>query len=652
MIIGTAGHIDHGKTTLVRALTGVDTDRLPEEKRRGISIELGYAYLRAADDVSLGFVDVPGHERLLHTMLAGATGVDHALLVVAADDGVMPQTREHLAVVALLGLQRGTVVITKIDRIDATDRSARVVQVRADIDALLLDTALAGAPTFALSATTGEGVDALRDHLIDAAHTTHTHDDALAFRLAIDRSFTLAGVGTVVTGSVMAGHVRIGDELLVMPGERKVRVRGIHAQNEKADTAHAGQRCALALAGVAKDEVQRGQWVCAPGIALSTERIDVQLTLWPGEVHALRSGTTVHAHLGTRDVMASVALLDRDVLAPGDTALAQLVLRERVSAWHGDRGVLRDASALRTVAGVRVLDPFAPVRYRRTPERLQALAAWALDDRAVLVTALLASAPLGIEADRLMRTLALQPDVALPLPVDAVRLGGTLSPDMLIAGTHLTALQQRITDRLAEFHAASPEEVGPDARRLKRLAAPRTGDALWLHAVEALLTGGALARSGHWLHLPAHAAVLSATEERLAQKLMPRLADGAFDPPWVRDLAKDCGASDAVVRQTLASLARRGLTFQVVKDLYYPAATIERLAALARDCLALPDGLQAASFRDATGLGRKRAIQLLEFFDRIGYMRRVKDVHLLRPDTVLFGAACSSSSKRVGTSST
>lgn len=630
MIIGTAGHIDHGKTTLVRALTGVDTDRLPEEKRRGISIELGYAYLRTPEGLSLGFVDVPGHERLLHTMLAGATGVEHALLVVAADDGVMPQTREHLAVVALLGLRHGTVAITKIDRIDASERGARIAQVRAEIEALLAPTALAGAPVFALSAATGEGLDALRAHLVAEARTVHAHDEALAFRLAVDRAFTLAGVGTVVTGSVMAGRVRIGDELRIVPGDRPVRVRGIHAQNEQAEAAHAGQRCALALAGVAKDEVHRGQWVCAPGIALSTERLDVQLTLWPGEAQALRSGTTVHAHLGASDVMASVALLDRDTLAPGDTALAQLVLRAPVAAWHGDRGVLRDAPATRTVAGVRVLDPFAPTRYRRTPERLQALAAWALDERGERIGALLASAPTGLDTGRLQRALALQE--APVAPSDAVQL-----PQVLIAVEHLDALRQQILARLAEFHQAAPEEVGPDLRRLKRLAGPRVGDALWQHAVESLLTKGTLARSGHWLHLPAHAAVLSAAEERLAQKLLPQMADGGFDPPWVRDLAKNNHAAEPVVRQTLASLARRGQAYQVVKDLYYPAATIESLAALARDCMADAEGLQAASFRDATGLGRKRAIQLLEFFDRVGYTRRVKDVHLLRPDTVLFG---------------
>ncbi|MFM9924673.1 selenocysteine-specific translation elongation factor [Variovorax sp. H27-G14] len=633
MIIGTAGHIDHGKTTLVRALTGVDTDRLPEEKRRGISIELGYAYLHAPDGVSLGFVDVPGHERLLHTMLAGATGIDHALLVVAADDGVMPQTREHLAVVALLGVREATVAITKIDRLDEATQATRLAQVQADIAALLAPTPLAHAPMLPVSATTGAGIEALRERLLDMARTERAREDGLAFRLAVDRSFTLSGVGTVVTGTVFSGSVRIGDELGVVPSGHAVRVRGIHAQNQKAESAHAGQRCALALAGVGKDEMHRGDWVCTPAIALATDRIDVLLTLWPDEAKPLRSGTTVHAHLGASDVMASVALLDRDALAPGDTAIAQLVLKDSVGAWHGDRGVLRDASATRTVAGVRVLDPFAPVRYRRTPERLRTLAAWSIDERAARVAAVLDNAPLGLDTARLARALSLANEAALPLPGDAVRIDATA-----IAPSHLNALEAQITARLSDFHRGAPDEVGPDARRLKRLAGPRTGDALWRHALDALVARGALVRSGTWLHLPDHAARLNEAEHKLAQKLLPRLADGGFDPPWVRDLAKDCAVSEPLVRQTLASLARRGEAFQVVKDLYYPLATVERLAAMARECLEAPEGLQAASFRDATGLGRKRAIQLLEFFDRVGLTRRVKDAHLLRPDTSLFEA--------------
>lgn len=635
MIIGTAGHIDHGKTTLVRALTGVDTDRLPEEKRRGISIELGYAYLRTTDgplSVSLGFVDVPGHERFLHTMLAGATGIDHALLVVAADDGVMPQTREHLAVLALLGIDQGCIVITKCDRFDASERAARIAEVRAQIDVLVAPTPLAHAPVFPVSAQTGDGLEAVRHHLVAAARAARVHDEAQAFRIAVDRAFTLTGVGTVVTGTVFGGRARIGDELRVMPGDRLVRVRGIHAQNERSDTATAGQRCALALAGVAKEEVRRGDWICAPGIALTTERIDVQITLWPDEAHALRSGTPVHVHLGASDVMASVALLDRDVLAPGDTALAQLVLREPVSAWRHDRGVLRDASATRTLGGVRVLDPYAPARYRRTSERLQTLAACSLDDRMQSIAALLVSAPLGLDIDKLTRACALVDRDAVTVPADAVRI----TDAWVISRAHLDALKQSTVDRLAEFHRAAPEEMGPDMRRLKRLAAPRADDALWRQTVDALTDDGALARTGTWLHLPDHAARLSATEERLAQKLLPRLAEGGFDPPWVRDLAKDVAAPEPVVRQTLASLARRGQAFQVVKDLYYPAATIAQLARIARECGLESTGLQAGSFRDATGLGRKRAIQLIEFFDRIGFTRRVKDTHLLRPDTQLF----------------
>ena len=379
--------------------------------------------------------------------------------------------------------------------------------------------------------------------------------------------------------------------------------------------------------------MHRGEWICTPSIALATDRIDIELSLWPGEAKALRSGTTVHAHLGASDTMASLALLDRELLQPGETALAQLVLREKIAAWHGDRGVLRDASATRTMAGARVLDPFAPVRYRRTPERLDTLAAWRLPARDERIAALLRHAPLGLDTAQVARALSLADEAALPLPGDAQRVAGTA-----IARAQLEALEARIVARLDDFHRDAPDEVGPDARRLKRLAGPRTGDTLWRHAVESLVARGALVRSGTWLHRPDHAARLGEAEQKLAQKLLPKLADGGFDPPWVRDLAKDCGASEAVVRQTLASLARRGEAFQVVKDLYYPQATVERLAAIARDCLRGPEGLQAASFRDATGLGRKRAIQLLEFFDRVGFTRRVKDTHLLRPDTVLFEA--------------
>ena len=342
MIVGTAGHIDHGKTTLVRALTGVDTDRLPEEKRRGISIELGYAFLAAPGGHRIGFVDVPGHERLVHTMLAGATGIDFALLLVAADDGVMPQTREHLAVLSLLGIARGAIVVTKADRADP----ARSL---AEARALVAGTTLEGAPALALSAQTGEGVEALRALLLEAAACTPARDrlDDL-FRLAIDRAFTLAGIGTVVTGTVHAGRVRVDDELLVVPGSQRVRVRSLHAQDRAVDVAEAGQRCAAALAGLAKDEVARGQWLVAPAAALAAERIDAQVQVWRDEPRALRTGARVQAHVGAARVAASVAVLEGDAIAPGASGRVQLVLRAPIGAWRGDRLVLRDDAAART----------------------------------------------------------------------------------------------------------------------------------------------------------------------------------------------------------------------------------------------------------------------------------------------------------------
>lgn len=630
MIIGTAGHIDHGKTTLVRALTGVDTDRLPEEKQRGVSIELGYAFLDSPDGTRIGFIDVPGHERLVHTMLAGATGIDFALLLVAADDGVMPQTREHLAVLSLLGIDRGLVVITKCDRADA----ARVLAVTADVRELIAQTPLAGALVLPVSSYTGEGLAALKDSLFQAAHDTAAHIRATeAFRLAVDRAFTLDGVGTVVTGTVHAGHVSVGDELQLVPGNRRARVRSLHAQNRTVTTAHAGQRCAVALAGVDKHEIERGQWLAEPAMVMTTERVDVQLTLWHGEARALRSGTSVHVHLGSASVLASVAVLDPPVIEPGQSGRAQLVLRKPLGAWQGDRVVLRDASASRTLAGGRVLDPCAPVRYRRTPQRLAELDALALPTAQERLTALLAVAPQGLD---LRRFAAAQGTPAGDLPAGVLRHTDAHG-DLALGAAQTGQAQVRVQQVLTTYHATHAEELGPDSARLRRLALPRLPEALWRALLARLQAAGQAQVRGAFVHLPEHGVRLSATEERLAQKVATPLLAAGFEGAWVRDLARDSGEPEALVRVTLVRLAQRGELYQVVKDLYYPLATMARLTAIARQVATQNGGaVAAAGFRDATGLGRKRAIQILEHFDRIGLLRRVGDMHWLRADSQLF----------------
>ncbi len=638
MIVGTAGHIDHGKTTLVRALTGVETDRLPEEKKRGISIELGYAYLDAPDGGRIGFIDVPGHERLVHTMVAGASGIDFALLLVAADDGPMPQTLEHLAVLSLLGVARGAVAVTKADRAP-TERVQAVCEQAA---ALLQDTSLQGAPVLPVSAATGAGVEALRALLFDAARADHagadTDADARAFRLAVDRGFTLEGTGTVVTGTIHAGRVDVGDELTLLPagpapGQLRVRVRSLHAQNRPVTQAHAGQRCAVALAGVPRDVVARGQWLCAPEVALASERIDATLTLWRGEARSLRSGTPVHVHLGAASVPGTVAVLDGDSLAPGATGRVQLVLRAPVGAWHSERVLLRDASASRTLAGGSVLDPFAPTRYRRTPQRLAELDALARPTVAERLRALLAVAPHGVDLARFAAAQGLHGGTA------ALRLDDTA---LTHAGHALGAAQAEVfagatLAALARFHEQQPDELGPDAARLRRLAAPRLPLPLWQGLLQHMESEQRLLLRGACVHLPEHGAQLSASEQRIAQKVAPALAQAGFEGAWARDLARDAQESEPLMRATLARLARRGELHQVVKDLYYPLASMARLAALARQVGTAHDGVVlAAQFRDATSLGRKRAIQVLEYFDRIGLTRRIGDEHRLRLDSALF----------------
>ncbi|HMN20454.1 MAG TPA: selenocysteine-specific translation elongation factor [Ottowia sp.] len=637
MIVGTAGHIDHGKTTLVRALTGVDTDRLPEEKKRGISIDLGYAFLVGPDGVRIGIVDVPGHERLVHTMVAGASGIDHALLLVAADDGPMPQTREHLAVLSLLGIRSGAIVITKTDR--ATPD--RIAEVEAEMRALLADTPLADAPLLAVSAATGAGIDVLRGHLFEQAERWQQaiveHVDARGFRLAIDRAFSLPGAGTVVTGTIHAGRVRVGDELALTPAARgavrRARVRSLHAQNQAVEEAYAGQRCAVALVGLARDEAGRGQWLADPALAFATSRLDARLALWPGESRSLVSGAHVQLHLGATHVNATLALLDCDQLAPGASALVQLVPQAPIGAWHGDRVLLRDAAASRTLAGGVVLDPFGPTRYRRTPQRLRELAALEAAVPAERLAALLDVAPQGVDLQRFAQAQGLHALPADILPAPALASPGTWA----IGAAQVAALQQQVLEALAHFHAQQPDELGPDAARLRRLAAPRLAPQAWQLLLARLAGDGTVVLHGPVVHLPQHAVQLSATELRIAQKTAPLLAAAGFQGAWARDLARDSGESEPLVRTTLARLARRGELHQIVKDLFFAPDVVARLAALTREIAGQQGGaVRAAELRDATNLGRKRAIQILEYFDRVGLTRRVGDAHLLRADTQLY----------------
>jgi len=619
VIVGTAGHIDHGKTSLVKALTGVDTDRLKEEKARGISIELGYAYLPLADGAVLGFVDVPGHERFVDHMVSGATGIDFVLLVVAADDGPMPQTLEHLEIVQLLDVREGAVAMTKIDRVDAARRAECEQEIRK----------LVNFPVFPVSSVSGAGLSELKSFLAEKNRTVRPVRAGAGFRLAVDRCFTLVGTGTVVTGTVFAGEVKVGDEVKVTPSGTLARVRSLHAQNRAAQAGRAGERCALALPGIAKDAIERGEWIVAPRLHAPTERFDVRLRLSAREPKPLRHWSAVHLHLGAAHVMARVALLEGESLAPGGAALAQIVTERPIGALAGDAFILRDASASRTLGGGRVIDPFGPARKRRSLQRLEALRRMEEPDPSRRLMSLLEQSEQGFDLGVFLRASNLSPaDLILGPSVERVQ-------DFAFARATWQRLAQRFLEQLADYHAKRPDELGPDLGRIRRMWFAQHDAAIVEAIARSLSDTGKLAHTGPWWHLPSHSAEFSARDKTLSEAILPLIEAGEFDPPWVRDLAKKLRAPEQDVRSLLVRLARCGDVYQVVKDLFYSRKSIGRLARIAKQLDEQSGVVRAAAFRDQIGLGRKRAIQILEFFDRIGYTRRAKDDHRVRGDSLL-----------------
>ena len=633
MIIGTAGHIDHGKTTLVKALTGVDADRLPQEKARGITLDLGYAYVPQADGSVLGFIDVPGHEKLVHNMLAGATGIDFVLLAIAADDGPMPQTREHLELLDLLGLHRGAVALTKCDAVDA----ARIAAARAEIDALLAGTRLQGSPVFALSATTGAGVAELRAHL-DAAAAAHQARRATGrFRLAIDRCFTLSGIGTVVTGTAFSGRVGAGDTVIVAPTQRgshggiRARVKSLHVQDRPAAHGQAGERCALALAGdFDKQDIERGMWVVDAAVARPLTRFQAEIRV-PLSQAELKHWTPVHVHLGAADITGRVALLEGEQIAPGATALAEILLDRETLTVRGDRFVLRDASARHSIAGGRVLDCFPPTRHKRSPARLALLAALRDDDPATSLHLQAGQAAAGVDLDRFAANWNLAEDAAAALwQAAGLRVVESGGQQIGFAAAGWQALGERLLAALASEHLRAPDMVGVERERLRRLTLPTLERAAFDALVAELLAAGRLSASRAWLHLPAHQASLAVGDRDLFAVLQPLLDAQAFGPPRVRDVARASGTAEDVVRQLFRRVARAGELYPVAHDHYFTADAVAQLAAIVAELNAENAAARAADLRDRIGGGRKVAIHILEFFDRIGYTRRVRDEHLLR----------------------
>lgn len=611
MIIATAGHVDHGKTTLLQAITGVNADRLPEEKSRGMTIDLGYAYWPQPDGRVLGFIDVPGHEKFLSNMLAGVGGIDHALLVVACDDGVMAQTREHLAILQLTGKPSLTVALTKADRVEAQ----RVDEVRADAEAVLAEFGFTPAALFVTAVPSGRGISALREHLLQLSERGYPQNQR--FRLAIDRAFTVKGAGLVVTGTALSGEVKVGDTLWLTGVDKPVRVRGLHAQNQPVEQAWAGQRIALNIVGDAqKEALNRGDWLLSVQPPEPSERVIVEL-----QRHApLTQWQSLHIHHAARHITGRVSLLEGE--------LAELVLDSPLWLADKDRLVLRDISARSTLAGARVVTLNPPRRGKRKPEYLQ----W-------------------------LHTLASADDDALALEVhlqrDAVRLGEFAwarqlsetglaalmgQPGYLQAGSSLLSAplaarwQSKLIDALTRYHDQHRDEPGTGRERLRRIALPMEDEGLVLLLIEQMRESGVIHSHHGWLHLPEHKAGFTDEQQAIWLRVVDLFAD---EPWWVRDLAKESGVEESLMRAVLRQAAQQGMITAIVKDRYYRNDRIVEFAGLIRELDLERGSTCAADFRDKLNVGRKLAIQILEYFDRIGFTRRRGNDHILR-DKALF----------------
>jgi len=495
MIVGTAGHIDHGKTSLVKALTGVDGDRLKEEKARGITIDLGFAYLPVAGRKTLGFIDVPGHERLVHTMLAGASGIDFALLAVAADDGVMPQTREHLAIIDLLGIQHGIVALTKTD----IASPERVAEVTAQISEATAGTKLETSEILPVSARTGQGIDQLRKRLEQAAEHISNRSSEARFRLAVDRVFTLQGVGLIVTGTVLSGSVHVGDHVLVSPSGKSARVRSLHAQNKPMENGQAGERCALNLVGdgISKESIHRGDVVLDPGLHSPTDRIDAQLHLLPSESRPVRQWFPARLHHASAEVGAHIVLLGDEPIAPGATADVQLVLDRPIAAAVTDRYVIRDVSAQRTIGGGRFIDLRPPARKRRTPERQAQRVSHAIADPLAAIAALLATPPFAWDLAVFARDRALtasQTALISQGPGIVLLEAGTFR--IAIALDRWQAFGSTIVEQLTAYHAENPDAQGIGRERLRLLMQPRLPPAVFVVALQKFVASGRIVLDG------------------------------------------------------------------------------------------------------------------------------------------------------------
>ena len=612
MIIVTSGHVDHGKTALLQALTGTHTAHLPEEKKRGMTIDLGYAYLPLKDQI-LGFIDVPGHERFLANMLAGLGGIHYAMLIVAADEGVQAQTIEHLNILSLLQLQEIIVVITKADRTDAQQIDALEQQLRQHY------AILANSQFFVTSATSGQGIETLRDYLAQLPELSETEKP---FRYAIDRIFTIKGAGTVVTGTAFAGKVAIDDELYLSNGQ-KVRVKNIHAQNEQSTEGLAGQRLALNInLDFDRTLIERGDWLFSQPPAKATDRV----TVWLENQIPLNESQPVHIYHAASHTTGKLTLLQQQKLAPQQHALAELILEQPLFLAHGDKIILRNSNSTAVLGGAKVIEIDSPKRHKRTEARFNYLRQLIQAETPEKRTALYLQNQ-AVEAEQLMWIEQLT-DTQLD---DILEKNGDIRfQSWCFNADYRTQQTSKLLTALAQYHEQHPDQLGLGKARLYRIAALNQPEKLIYHFIDELLAENQLQQTRGWLHTADHKIQFNEQERALWQQVLEQFEQHNGQALWVRDLAGLLGQEESAMRNFLYKAGKLGYLTAVVKDRFFLTENIYATARLIKELVAGKEGISVNELRDALQFGRKMTVQLVEYFDRCGFLRRKGNIHVLR----------------------
>ncbi len=629
-IIGTAGHIDHGKTSLIKALTGQDTDRLKEEKERGISIDLGFAHLDLPDGTQAGVVDVPGHERFIRNMLAGAHGIDLVLFTVAADDGVMPQTEEHLDILHLLGVKLAIFLITKSDLVS----EARIREVEEEIEILTAGTSLENSPIIPFSSVTRQGLEELRTEIARRLQSCKKPSPKGYFRLPVDRVFVLQGHGLIVTGTALSGEVKNGERVRCLPGDQLFRVRSLQVHNQPVDIAVWGQRIALNLSGQEKPSIERGHVICHEKITLTSDRFDAFLEVRPTASKGIKNHQRVRVHLGTAERLAKLILLGpKQKVEPKESTYCQITLSEPLLALRGDHFIIRDETARRTLGGGIVIHPWAKKHKRAEPGLQERLASLRGEDLPGLVEGFLSeSDDFALPIAPIQQFLNLRDEEARERleRLQTVRSFSAEGEKLYTTENKWLHLKEQIAKALRDFHASHPLAPGMDMEELRDKLPYSISPRLFRIVVERIEAEKIAAREGNLLRLPEHKVHLRQEEKNLVAKIKALLGSNPLAPPDLKQIEKETGIERAKLHEVIRVMERDRAVVRVATDLYFLGDCVDKVKGALYKYLSEKSEITPASFRDLLGSSRKYTIPLLEYFDREGITVRIGDARRLK----------------------